>query len=106
MDRSTFFAATAADRDFISYLLIITNNNNQRVNNITRLLIGLGVCIFLPYLIERAGIISLTAHAFTYTVRHKRRVCYYEIPSLDQPFSLNYRLYYESSSCLDYSLSP
>jgi hypothetical protein len=51
---------------FTSYLLTITNNNNQRVNNTTRLLIGLGVCILLPYLIERAGITPLTAHAFAY----------------------------------------
>jgi hypothetical protein len=91
---------------FISYLPITINNNNQRVNNTTRLLIGLGICILLSYLIKRAGVIPLTAHAFAYAVRHRRRVCYYEIPSLDQPFSLNYRLYYESLSYLDYSLPP
>jgi hypothetical protein len=49
----------------------------------TRLLIRLGVCILLSYLIERVNIISLTAHAFTYAVRYKRRVYYYEIPFLD-----------------------
>jgi hypothetical protein len=76
------------------------------VDNTTRLLIRLGVCIFLSYLIERVSIISLTAHAFIYAVRHRRRVCYYEISSFDQPSSLNYRLYYELSSCLDYSLPP
>jgi len=82
------------------------NNNTQRVDYTTRLLIGLGVCILLPYPIERAGVTPLTAHAFAYAVRHRRRVCYYETPSLDQPSSLNHRLYYESSSCLDYSLPP
>jgi hypothetical protein len=89
---------------FISYLLIIINNITQRVDNTIRLLIRLGVCIFLSYLIERADVIPLTAHAFAYAVKHKRRVYYYEILSLDQSFSLNYRLYYESSSCLDYSI--
>jgi hypothetical protein len=74
------------------------------VDNTTRLLIGLGVCIFLSYLIKRAGVTPLTAHAFAYAVRHRRRVCYYEILFLDQPSSLNHRLYYELSSCLDYSL--
>ena len=72
----------------------------------TRFLIGLGVCILLPYLIERADVTLLTAYAFTYAVRHRRRVCYYETPSLDQPSFLNHRLYYELSSCLDYSLPP
>jgi hypothetical protein len=91
---------------FTSYLSTITNNTTQRVDNITRLLIGLEVCILLPYPIERAGVTPLTAHAFAYAVRHRRRVCYYEILSLDQPSSLNYRLYYESSSYLDYSLPP
>ena len=90
---------------FTSYLPTTTNNNNQRVNNTTRLLIGLGVCILLPYPIKRAGVTPLTAHAFAYAVRHRRRVCYHETPSLDQPSSLNQRLYYESS-CLDYSLPP
>jgi hypothetical protein len=68
---------------FTFYLPITTNNNNQRVNNTTRLLIGLGVCILLPYLIKRVGVILLMAHAFTYTIRHRRRVCYYEISFLD-----------------------
>jgi hypothetical protein len=68
---------------FTSYLLTTTHNTTQRVDNTTRLLIGLGVCIFLPYSIERAGVTSLTAHAFAYAVRHRRRVCYYETPSLD-----------------------
>jgi hypothetical protein len=74
------------------------------VDNITRFLIRLEVCIFLSYLIKRANITLLTVHAFAYAVRHRRRVCYYKIPSLDQPFSLNHRLYYELLSCLDYSL--
>jgi hypothetical protein len=91
---------------FTSYLPITINNTTQRVDNTTRLLIGLGVCILLPYPIKRAGVTPLTAHAFAYAVRHRRRVCYYETPSLDQPSSLNHRLYYESSSCLDYSLPP
>jgi hypothetical protein len=76
------------------------------VDNITRFLIGLGVYILLPYLIERAGITSLTAHAFAYAVRYRRRVYYYETLSLNQPSSLNHRLYYELSSCFDYSLPP
>jgi hypothetical protein len=68
---------------FTSYLPTIINNIIQRVDNTTRLLIELGVCILLSYLIERAGIIPLTAHAFAYAVRHRRRVCYYKILFFD-----------------------
>jgi hypothetical protein len=63
---------------FTFYLLTITNNTTQRVDNTTRFLIRLGVCILLPYPIKRAGVTPLTAHAFAYAVRHRRRVCYYD----------------------------
>src|SRR5258708_3470490 len=82
------------------------NNNTQRVDYTTRLLIGLGDRSLLSYPIERAGVTPLTAHAFAYAVRHRRRVCYYETPSpLDQPSSLNQRLL-RITSFLDYSLPP
>jgi hypothetical protein len=103
-NRSTYLLRSYRRRSRFYFLLTNHNNNTQRVDNTTRFLIGLGVCILLPYLIERVGVTPLTVHAFAYAVRHRRRVCYYEILSLDQPFFLNYRLYYESLSCLDYSL--
>jgi hypothetical protein len=103
---STYLLRSYRRRSRLHLLPTNHNNNTQRVDNTTRLLIGLGICILLPYPIERANITPLTAHAFAYAVRHRRRVYYYETPSLDQPSSLNHRLYYESSSCLDYSLPP